>query len=428
MDDGRIVEMQTGEGKTLAAVLPAALNALTGNGVHVLTFNDYLARRDAGWMGPVYRWLGPAVAFVQEGMAPARRRRPTRGRHLRHRQGGGLRSPPRRLARSSRRAGASGVPVRADRRGRLDPDRRGARAAGHRRHGRSRGVLFALASRIVTGLTRGPALRPRRVWPRRRAHRAGAEHIERLLGCGSLHVEANLPLLTEINCALHAHTLLRRDVDYLVRDGRIAIIDEHTGRVVDDRHWPDGLQAALEAKEGLDRRPDGRILGSITLQHFIRRLPAPVRDDGDGDGRRRELDENLRREVTVIPTHRPMIRVDHPDRVFGAARRRKRRSSRRSRRRTRPGVRSSSARSASRNRSGSRRGWSRRVSLRRAERAERRGRSARHRTAGAPGAVTISTNMAGRGTDIRLGEPGPGPDTYSVAPGSSDPGASAAST
>ena len=148
---------------------------------------------------------------------------------------------------------------------------------------------------------------------------AGVEHLERVLGCGSLHVEANLPLLTEINCALHARVLLRRDVDYLVRDGRIGVIDEHTGRVVEDRHWPDGLQAALEAKEGLDRRPDGRILGSITLQHFIRGYPRVCGMTGTARAAAAELEETYGLRVTVIPTNRPMIRVDHPDRVFAHA-------------------------------------------------------------------------------------------------------------
>lgn len=99
---------------------------------------------------------------------------------------------------------------------------------------------------------------------------AGIERLEQALGFGSLHDEKNYSLLTELNCALHAHVLLRRAVDYIVRDGRVEIVDELTGRVVLDRHWPDGLQAAVEAKEGIERHPNGQILGSITLQHFLR--------------------------------------------------------------------------------------------------------------------------------------------------------------
>src|SRR6185503_20420273 len=98
----------------------------------------------------------------------------------------------------------------------------------------------------------------------------GLDRVEKELGCGDLHAVENYLLLIEVNQALHARALLRRDVDYIVRDGRIELVDEFTGRVMDDRRWPDGLQAALEAKEGLQIRPGGRILGSITLQHFLK--------------------------------------------------------------------------------------------------------------------------------------------------------------
>ena len=130
------------------------------------------------------------------------------------------------------------------------------------------------------------------------------------------HDEQNLAVLTDLNCALHAHVLLRRDVDYLVRDGRIGIIDELTGRVVADRHWPDGLQAAVEAKEGLARLADGRILGSITLQHFLQGYNRLCGMTGTAQPAASELEEFYSLPVVVIPTHRPMIRIDRPDRVF----------------------------------------------------------------------------------------------------------------
>ena len=117
--------------------------------------------------------------------------------------------------------------------------------------------------------------------------------------------------------------LLRRDVDYLVRDGRIGVIDEHTGRVVADRHWPDGLQAALEAKEGLAARPDGRILGSITLQHFLRSYPRLCGMTGTARAAAAELDETYGRRVVVIPTHRPVDPHRSPDVIYATAARRK---------------------------------------------------------------------------------------------------------
>jgi preprotein translocase subunit SecA len=427
MDDGRIVEMQTGEGKTLAAVLPAALNALTGEGVHVLTFNDYLARRDAGWMRPIYQMLGLSVAFVQEGMAPAARRRAYAAdvtyvtakeagfdhlRDLLARRRDGL----------VHRAFHFALIDEADSI-LIDEARVPLVIAGSADRPVS---SVSLASRIVTGLTPGLHYDRDEYGRDVELTEAGVDHVEQLVGSGSLHVEANLGLLTEINCALHAQTLLRRDVDYLVRDGRIAIIDEHTGRVVEDRHWPDGLQAALEAKEGLDRRPDGRILGSITLQHFIRGYPRVCGMTGTARAAAAELEETYGLKVTVIPTHRPMIRVDHPDRVF--AHRDAKEAAvieeiRRAHATGRPILVGT-------------------VSVEESERlAARLVASGVHcdvlnarndeaeariiASAGAPGAVTISTNMAGRGTDIRLGGPATRVlATIPAAPGSSDPGGS----
>jgi preprotein translocase subunit SecA len=440
MDDGRIVEMQTGEGKTLAAVLPAALNALTGSGVHVLTFNDYLARRDAGWMEPIYQALGLSVAFVQEGMAPTARRRAYAAdvtyvtakeagfdhlRDLLARRRDDVVHRPFQFAlideADSILIDEARVPLVIA--GSAD------RAASSSR----------LASRIVAGLTAGVHYDHDEYGRDVELTDAGTEQIERLLGCGSLHDEANLPLLTEINCALHAHTLLRRDVDYLVRDGRIAIIDEHTGRVVEDRHWPDGLQAALEAKEGLDRRPDGRILGSITLQHFIRGYPRLCGMTGTAKAAAAELDETYGVRVTVIPTHRPMIRIDQPDRVYGS-------------RDTKEAAVIEEIQAAHATGRPILVGT---VSVEESERLAARLETSGVRCdvlnarndeaeariiakAGAAGAVTISTNMAGRGTDIRLGRSpereGPGAiptggndatppiANATVAPGASAPG------
>ncbi len=182
LDDGHVVEMQTGEGKTLAAVMPAALNAFTDRGVHVLTFNDYLARRDAEWMGPVYRLLGLSVGYVQQGMPPgARRAAYARGHHLRHREGSRIR-PPARSARDGRgRSGAPAVPLRARGRGRLADDRRGAGPARDRGQRRPRRVARAAAGRARRVALAWRPLRHRRVRAghradrgRHRARRAGA--------------------------------------------------------------------------------------------------------------------------------------------------------------------------------------------------------------------------------------------------------------
>ena len=282
--------MQTGEGKTLAAVMPASSARSPAAGVHVLTFNDYLARRDAEWMGPVYRALGLSVDWIGGGRPPGERRRAYAAdvTYVTAKEAGfdHLRDL---LARDAGRARAPPVPLRARRRGGLAAGGRSARPAGDRRQrARARPRPRGGWRELVAGARAGPALRHRRVRAQRRAHgggdragRAGARLREPALRT------RNYTLLTELHCALHARALLHRDADYIVRDGRIQIVDEFTGRVVEDRHWPDGLQAALEAKEGLERRPDGRILGSMTLQHFLRSLPAPVRHDGHGARRPR---------------------------------------------------------------------------------------------------------------------------------------------
>jgi preprotein translocase subunit SecA len=405
MDDGHIVEMQTGEGKTLAAVMPASLNALVGRGVHVLTFNDYLARRDAEWMAPVYRLLGLSVACVEQ-------RTPFTARHEAYRADI--------TYVTAKEAGFDHLRDLLA----TDPG-----AVVHRPFhfalvdeadslmiDEAR-VPLVIAGAVDTGASRAPQLASLVASLTSRLHfdsdeygrdieltDRGIEHVERVLACGSLHQPANLQLLTELNCALHARVLLRRDVDYIVRDGRIQIVDEFTGRVVTDRHWPDGLQAALEAKEGLDRRPDGRILGSITLQRLLRGYPKLCGMTGTARSAAEELKQVYGRDVTVIPTHRPIRRIDQDDVVYATLHAKERaiveevRSAHANRRPVLVGTASvtESERLAARLREV---GVACEVLNAKNDAEEARIVAG----AGALGAVTISTNMAGRGTDIRLG-------------------------
>jgi len=405
LDGGAVVEMQTGEGKTLTAVMPAALMALAGRGVHVLTFNDYLARRDAAWMGPVYRTLGLSVAHVDHAMTPAERRASYRADvtyvtakeagfdHLRDL----LVLDPSDLVH---RPFHAAIIDEADSL-MIDEARIPLVIAGSVDAGASTASGLA---RLVRSLTPGVHFAMDEHGRDVNLTEPGIEHVEETLGCGSLHRDDNYRLLTEINCALHAHALLRRDVDYIVRNGRISIVDEFTGRVVDDRHWPDGLQAALEAKEGLEAKTHGRILGSITLQHFLRLYPRLSGMTGTAQPAADELRQFYGVEVLVIPTHVPMIRVDHPDRIF-AHRDAKERAvvdevvrAHQSRRPVLVGTSSveESERIADRMRTA---GVTCQVLNAKNDEAE----AQIIVDAGAPGAVTISTNMAGRGTDIRLG-------------------------
>jgi len=402
---GRLVEMQTGEGKTLAAVAPVALDALTGLGVHVLTYNDYLARRDAGWMGPVYEWLGLSVGCVQEGLTTEERQQAygCDVTYLTVKEAGFD------LLRDSLC---------------LDP-----RAQVHRPFhlalvDEADSILIdeARIPLIIAGnLDEAKADLPRLAALARRFARGtdydideygrnifltdgGVRRAEALLGCGNLFVAENVQLQAEVRNALHAEALLRRDVDYIVRDGRIELVDELTGRVAENRHWPDGLQAALEAKEGLLQQPEGKILSTITIQHFLRKYPRLCGMTATARPAARELAEIYGLEVSPVPPHRPCIRVDHPDVIY-ASRAAKRRAL---------------VAEISRVHATGRPILVGTVSVQESERLAAdlaaagiacRVLNAKNDAeeaeivadAGALGAVTISTNMAGRGTDIRLG-------------------------
>ncbi|MGB5391269.1 MAG: accessory Sec system translocase SecA2, partial [Thermoanaerobaculia bacterium] len=395
----------TGEGKTLTAVLHAYLGGLTGRGVHVLTFNDYLAHRDSHWMGPIYRFLGLSVGWVGQGMSVAERQAAygcdityvtakeagfdLLRSHLASEPGQIVHRPFHRaivdeadsiLIDEARVplviAGVLGSPEEtpyglADLVNRLDPDEH------FETDEYSRNIeLTAL----------------------------GIDRVEGLLDCGNLLAAENVALLTGINCALHAKVLLRRDVEYIVRDGRIQLVDELTGRVVEDRHWPDGLQAALEAKEGLKLRPEGRVLSSITLQHFVRLYPNLAGMTATASPAAEELTRTYGMDVVVIPQNRPSIRIDHSDVVF-THREAKHRALVEEIGRVHATGRPILVGTASVMES------EELAALLRPSGIEPQILNARNdemeaaiiAEAGALGAVTISTNMAGRGTDIRLG-------------------------
>ena len=402
---GAVVEMQTGEGKTLAAVMPAFLNALGGRGVHVLTFNDYLARRDAEWMGPIYRALGLSVGWVAGGLTPAERRRAYAADvtyvtakeagfdHLRDLL---TRDPTDLVHRPFHFALIDEADSLL-----VDEARVPLVIAGALERAASASVPMAeVTASLVSGVHFSVDEYGRNV----ELTEAGYEHVERAMGGVSLVAEENYGLLTELHCALHARVLLRRDVDYLVRDGRIEIVDEFTGRVVEDRHWPDGLQAALEAKEGLARRGDGRILGSMTLQHFLRAYPRRCGMTGTARDAAEELDEFYGLPVAVVPTHRPMIRVDADDVVFTHREAKEAavvEEVRRVHATGRPVLVGTLTIVESERLAARLREWGVECRVLNARNDEMEAHIVAG--AGALGAVTISTNMAGRGTDIRLG-------------------------
>ena len=401
---GRIVEMQTGEGKTLAAVPAVAWYARSGNGVHVLTANDYLACRDAEWMGETYRWLGLSVAAVAQEMTPDARRSAYRC-DITYASANELGFDYLRdgLAWHSHeqvlRPFAVAVIDEADSI-LLDEARIPLVIAG----GTIMPSALAFdADRVVRQLrphvdftsdqmARNVALTP-----------AGVAHVERLLPCSNLYDSQHLPAMTAVQDALHAHTLLHRDVDYLVQDSSVLSIDELKGRVVRDRRWPAGLQTALELKERVTRHRQGRVLGSITMENLIGLYPVVCGMTGTAAAQATEFRELHGLEVTVIAPNRPVIRRDLPDRGF-ATRAEKEQAildEIRVRHRSRQPVLVGTS------------------SVEESERLSARLRDVPHNVlnarneeaeafivarAGEADAVTISTNMAGRGVDIRLGD------------------------
>jgi preprotein translocase subunit SecA len=405
LHEGRLVEMQTGEGKTLAAVAPVALNALSGLGVHVLTYNDYLARRDAEWMGPVYERLGLTVGCVQEGMSTAERHRAYRCdvTYLTVKEAGfdllrdGLCLDP---SGQVHRPFHLGLVDEADSL-LIDEARIPLVIAGTLDEiGVDLGRLAGIARRMERGIDYDTDEYAYNVFLTDR----GLHRAEKLLGSVNLFEEGNVRLHAELRNALHAEALLKRDVDYIVRGGRIELVDELTGRVAENRHWPDGLQAALEAKEGLRWQPEGKIFGSITVQHFLRKYPRLCGMTGTARPAAAELAEVYGLEVVEIPPNRPCIRVDHPDVIFAT------REAKRSALLDEIAAVHATGRPILVGTVSVEESESLAVDLRSAGIACKvlnakndAEEAAIVADAGALGAVTISTNMAGRGTDIRLG-------------------------
>jgi preprotein translocase subunit SecA len=400
---GKIAEMQTGEGKTLAAVPAVVWYARNGRGVHVVTVNDYLARRDAQWMGGIYEFLGLSVGHIQQIMHVEDRRHAYEcdityataneiGFDL-LRDGLVLR-PRERVHRPF----AAAVIDEADSI-LIDEARIPLVIAGG---DAGPGVLALQVDRVTRTFRRGRHFTLDEYSRNVALTDAGIRAIETSFGRGNLFEADNLALLTAVQDSLHAHALLRRDVDYLVKDGIIESVDEFKGRIAENRRWPAGLHTAIEAKEGLALKTQGRILGSVTLQNVISLYPEVCGMTGTAATQADEFRLVYGLEVEVIPTNRPMIRVDHRDVLF------LRRSAkeqavigeiRKIHSSSRPVLVGTRSVEESERLSARLKGIPHQVLNARHEE-EEAGMIAR---AGVLGAVTISTNMAGRGTDIRLG-------------------------
>ena len=400
---GRIAEMQTGEGKTLACTPAVAWYARQAKGIHVMTVNDYLARRDAGWMGGIYQLLGFSVGCIQQTMTAAERRA----------------------------AYACDITYATANEVGFDSLRdQTALHAGEQVHRPFHAALIDEADSILideariplvlAGGEEGGEVLAHRVDPIVRQFQkgvhfqldeygrnislleAGTRELERLLHCGNLFDEANLALYTAIHNAIHAHFLLRRNVDYVVRHNVIESVDEFKGRIAQDRRWPAGLHTAIEARERVPFRGQGRVLGSITMQNLIALYPEVSGMTGTAATQAEEFRTFYNLDVEVIPTHRPVIRVDEPDVVFptkAAKHQAVVEEIRRVHATGQPILVGTASVEESEQLSAALTGVPHAVLNARNEEAEA-GIVAR---AGERGAVTISTNMAGRGVDIQLG-------------------------
>ncbi|RJX39963.1 accessory Sec system translocase SecA2 [Paenibacillus pinisoli] len=312
-----LIEQHTGEGKTLSAVMPAYLNALTGEGVHVLTFNDYLANRDAEWMGPIYRFLGLTVSSVQAGMSPSEKRKAYAAdiTYVTAKEAGFdyLRDTIALDEADTVHRPFHYVIVDEADSLLLDEARVPLVIASESDSSSHDGIHLAEVARQLEPIAHYDFDESKRnVY----MNEAGSAKAESLLGCGNLYENHNSQLLSSLNCALHVEVLLKRDVDYIVREGQIELIDEYTGRVAENRHLPDGLQAALTAKEGLQSTSGGKILGTITLQHFLSLYPKACGMTATAHASAMEFEAIYGLQVVQIPPYRPNIRIDHPRRVY----------------------------------------------------------------------------------------------------------------
>ena len=401
---GQVAEMATGEGKTLSGALAAAGYVRRGHRVQVMSVNDYLARRDAEWMGPVYDLLRVSVGWVTQVSTPEERRRA--------------------YAADVCYGSASeiGFDVLRDRlvtslddRVTTEPDvilideadsvmvdealvpLVLAGSAGAADSGQE---MAGIAGRLLPRLHYEVDDERRNVF----LTDAGTRIAEQALGGINLYSEENLDVLTQLNVALHAQALLQRDVDYLVRDDRIQLISASRGRVARRQRWPDGLHAAVEAKEGLRASESGQILDSITIQALIRRYPVACGMTGTAVAVGEQLREFYGLEIVVIPPNLPCVREDEPDRLYLTAPDKE------------DAVVSQVAGTHATGRPVLIGTLDVAESERLAERMSQAGLScvvlnakndaqeaAIVAEAGARGAITVSTQMAGRGTDIRLG-------------------------
>jgi preprotein translocase subunit SecA len=405
LHNGKLVEMQTGEGKTLAAVFPAVLNAMTDQGVHILTFNDYLARRDAIAMGEVFKFLNLTVGYIQEKLSPQKRKE-AYACHITY-------ATAKEVGFDYLRSCIA-----------YDPEEIVLRPFNY--------CIVDEADAILIDEARTPLVLAGSLVESDLDHYAiaqlidslsdpldfesdengqnvfltesGIRKIEQGLGLPDLHAKQHFELQSAVNLALHARVLLQKDVDYIVKEDEIKLIDEFTGRIVKDRKWRNGLQTAVEAREGVTIRSEGTILNSITLQHLLHKYDRPAGMTATAQQSAREFAEFYGLSTVVIPPNKPCRRNDLPDLVFTTRKAKRQALIREIKKVHQTGqpvligtlsVKESEAMAQDLKKKGLP------CQVLNAKNDEKE--AAVIAEAGCLGAITISTNMAGRGTDIKLG-------------------------
>jgi preprotein translocase subunit SecA len=317
LHEGRIAEMKTGEGKTLVATLPVYLNALTGAGVHVITVNDYLARRDAEWMGPVYEALGMTFGFIQHDMHPQLRQESysrdiTYGTnneygfdYLRDNM---VLDATQKVQRPHHYAIVDEVDSIL-----IDEARTPLIISGAAEESTQLYVeMDKLAARLRAGEDFEVDEKDRNVT----LTESGVLRAESLLGCGNLYEPETMHLVHHILQALRARELYHRDVEYVVKDGEVIIVDEFTGRLMAGRRWSDGLHQAVEAKERIAIKRENQTLATITFQNYFKLYDKLAGMTGTADTEATEFMQIYELDVVVLPTNQDMIRIDDPDVVY----------------------------------------------------------------------------------------------------------------
>ncbi|HEY3174657.1 MAG TPA: preprotein translocase subunit SecA [Candidatus Polarisedimenticolia bacterium] len=321
LHQGKIAEMKTGEGKTLVATLPVYLNALQGKGVHVITVNDYLARRDSEWMGTLYKALGLSVGVILHDLSDAQRKVAygadvsygTNNEfgfdYLRDNMKYSLESY---VQRDHHYAIVDEVDSIL-----IDEARTPLIISGPAEESTDKYYkIDKVIPRLVKEADYTIDEKARTVT----LTDEGIEKAERALGVGNLYEPSNMETLHHVNQALRAHTLFKRDVDYMIKEGQILIVDEFTGRLMPGRRWSDGLHQAIEAKEGVRIERENQTLATITFQNYFRMYGKLAGMTGTADTEATEFEKIYKLDVVVIPTNRTLIRHEFPDLVYRSER------------------------------------------------------------------------------------------------------------